>query len=87
MVGLCPQGVIILARHCDAHRIICVNDPYNAAYSTKDDERDMRVQGNAHVPNTYMKLNDPFPSAKAFKTLLCSVSNKERVQKCMQLPH
>ena len=29
---------IILARHADADRIICVIDPYNAAYSTKGDE-------------------------------------------------
>ena len=72
---------IILARHCGAHRIICVNDPYDAAYSTKDDEQDLRIQGKVHVPNTYMKLDDPFPSAKAFKTLLCSVSNKEQLQK------
>ena len=46
---------IILARHGDADRVICVNDPYDAAYSTKDDERDLRVQGKTHVPNTYMK--------------------------------
>ena len=72
---------IILARHCDANRIICVNDPYDAAFSIKDDERDLRIQGKVHVPNTYMKLDDPFPSAKAFKTLLCSVSNKLRLQK------
>ena len=30
-----------------------------------------------------MKLDDPFPSATAFKTLLCSVSNKGRLQKLM----
>ncbi|CAJ1050849.1 hypothetical protein KUCAC02_009112 [Xyrichtys novacula] len=72
---------IILARHLGAHRIICVNDPYDAAYSTKDDERDLRIQGKVHVPNTYMKLDDPLPSAKAFKMLLCSVSNKGRLQK------
>jgi hypothetical protein len=71
---------IILARHGDADRIICVNDPYDTAYSTKDDERDLRVQGKAHVPNTYMKLHDPFPSAKAFNMLLCSTSNKGRLQ-------
>ena len=71
---------IILARHRDAFRIICVNDSYDAAYSTKDDERDLRVQGNAHVPNTYIKLGDPFHSDRAFKTLLCSVSNKGRLQ-------
>ena len=72
---------IILARHRGAERIFCVNDPYDAAYSTKDDERDLRVQGKTHVPNTYMKLDDPFPSAKAFNTLLCSISNKGRLQK------
>eukprot|EP00745_Piridium_sociabile_P040935 TRINITY_DN7979_c0_g1_i3.p1 TRINITY_DN7979_c0_g1~~TRINITY_DN7979_c0_g1_i3.p1 ORF type:complete len:449 (-),score=103.89 TRINITY_DN7979_c0_g1_i3:362-1708(-) len=72
---------IILARHGDADRIFCVNDPYDAAFSTKDDERDLRVQGKAHIPNTYMKCTDPFPSAQAFKTLLCSVSNKVRLQK------
>ena len=38
------------------------------------------VQGRAHVPNIYMKFNDPFPSARAFKTLLCSSSNKGRLQ-------
>ena len=54
---------IIFARHNNATRIICVNDPYDIAYSTKDDEREMRVQGRAHVPNIYMKFNDPFPSA------------------------
>jgi hypothetical protein len=58
-----------------------VNDPYDAPYSTKDDERDLRLQGKAHIPNTYMKLSDTFPSAKAFTTLLCSVSNKRRLQK------
>ena len=61
--------------------ISCVNDPYDAANSTKDDERDLRAQGKAHIPNTYMKLDDPFPSARAFTTLLCSVSNKRRLQK------
>ena len=71
---------VILARHVAAERSICVNDPYDAAYSTKDDEGDLRVQGKAHVPNTYMKLDDPFPSAGAFKTLLCSNTNKGRLQ-------
>jgi hypothetical protein len=67
---------IILARHGNTERIICANDPYDAAYSTKDDERDLRVQGKAHVPNVYMKLGDPFPPCQAFKSLLCSFSSK-----------
>ena len=72
---------IVIARHVDAERIICVNDPYDTPYSTKDDERDLRVQGTAHIPNTYMKLSDTFPSAQTFKTLLCNNSNKRRLQK------
>ena len=69
---------IILARHANAHRIFCVNDPYDTTYSIKDDERALRVQGRVHVPNVFMKLNDPFPSAKELKTFLCSASNKGR---------
>ena len=56
----------IIFRHNNAARIICVNDPYDTAYSTKDDKRGLRVQGRAHVPNIYMKFNDPFPSAREF---------------------
>ena len=37
------------------------------------------VKGKAHVPNTYMKLSDSFPSTTAFKTLLCNDSNKRRL--------
>ena len=69
---------IILARHGDADRIICVNDPYDAAYSTKDDERDLRVQGKAHSPNTYMNLADPSPVPELSKH--CRVSNKGQQQ-------
>jgi len=54
---------------------MCVNDLY-IEISTKDDERDLRVQGKVHVPNVYMKPTDPSPSATAYKTLLCSSSNK-----------
>ena len=58
-----------------------MNDPYDAAYSTKDGEWILREQGKANVPNTYMKLADHFTRASAFKTLLCSVSNNVRLQK------
>ena len=69
---------IILARHGDPDRIICVSDPYDAAYSTKDDERDLRVQGKAHVPNTYMNLADP--SSVPERSKRCRVSNKGQLQ-------
>ena len=72
---------IILARYSNDERTMCVNDPYDTAYASKDNERDLRMQGNTHVPNIYMKLSDPFPSARAFNTLLCSISNKRRLQK------
>ena len=57
-----------------------MKNPYNAEYLTKDDDRDLRVQSKAHVPNTYMKLGDSYPSATAFKTLLCKDSNNERLK-------
>ena len=75
---------IILARHGDADRITCENDPYDAAYSTKDDERDLRVQGKAHVPNTYMNLADPSPVPERSKR--CSVSNMGQLQKLIPDP-
>jgi len=74
---------IILARHSLPERIICVNDPYNVQHSTKYNERDLKVHGKIHVPNTYMKLRDPLPSAQELKTLLCSDSNKGRLQKLL----
>jgi len=46
---------IIFARHNNATCIICVNDPHDTAYSTKDDEQDLRIQGRTHIPNIYMK--------------------------------
>jgi hypothetical protein len=61
---------IILTLHGDANCIICVNDPYNKAFSTKDDEQDLRIQGNIHVPSIYMKLDYPFTSDRAHKTML-----------------
>ena len=60
-----------------------MNDPYDAPYSTKDNERDLRVQGKAHIPHAYMKLGDLFPSAQVFKTLLSGGSNKGQLQKMM----
>lgn len=57
----------MLLSHGHAERIICVNDPYDTPYTTKDDERDLRVQGSPHVPNTYMKLSDPFPFCRSIQ--------------------
>ena len=69
---------IVLNRHADAQCIIWVNDPYDLPYSIKDNEREMRSQGS--VPNVYMKMQDPFPSASDFKLLLSSSGNKMRIQ-------
>ena len=70
----------ILARHVNATTIICINDPYDYAESIKDDERELRIQGQGPIPNVYMKPADLFPTACKFKTILCSAGNKKRLQ-------
>ena len=40
----------------------------------------MRIQGQGPIPNVYMKPADLFPMACNFKTILCSASNKKRLQ-------
>ena len=74
----------ILTRHSNAERIICVNDVYDTQHSIKDDERELRVQGMGHIPNEHFKPNDPFPSTSKFNKILCSKSNKIRLQKFSQ---
>ena len=71
---------IILARHMDAITIICINDPYDYTDSIKDDESELRIQGQGHIPNVFMKADDQFPSSREFKTILCSAGNKKRLQ-------
>ena len=62
---------------------LCVNDTYDAEYSTKNDERDKRVQDKAYVPNTYMNLADP----SSYQ--IVQASNKARLQTmiCSYLPN
>ena len=71
---------IILARHVNATKIICVNDPYDHAQSIKDKEHDLHVQGEGHIPNVFMKSSHLFPSPHEFKTLLCCPGNKKHLQ-------
>ena len=71
---------IVLARHVSATTIICVNDPYDNAESIKDDEHQLRIQGQGPIPNMYMKPANLFPTNCKFKTNLCSSGNKERLQ-------
>ena len=73
-------GSVILSRHVNATTIICINDPYDYAESIKDDERELRIQGQGPIPNVYMKSTDLFPMACKFKTILCSAGNKKRLQ-------
>ena len=44
---------ILLARHVSATTIICINDPYDYAESIKDDEHQLRIQGQGPIPNVY----------------------------------
>ena len=73
---------MILARHKDANSIICVNVPYGQTEFIKDDERELRIQGHGHghIPNVFMKAGDAFPSAREFKTIICSSGNKKRLK-------
>ena len=71
---------MILARHINASTIVCINDPYDCTVSIKDDERELRTQGQSHIPNVFVKSDDHFPSARVFKTILCSAGNKKRLQ-------
>lgn len=75
---------IILNRHHNAERIICVNDVYDTQYSIKDDERQLRIQGMGHIPNEHFKFDNPFPSTAKFNSILCSKTNKFRLQKFLQ---
>ena len=69
---------MVLPPHAETNCVICVNDPYDAGFSTKDDERDMQAQGMIHEQNVYKKLEDPFPSATA--TILNMKVTAEGVQ-------
>jgi len=63
---------ILLAHHGHVEHIICVNDPYDTPCITKDDER---------LASTGYTTCSEHINAGLFKTLLCSVSNKGRLQK------
>ncbi len=71
---------MILARHVNASTIICIHNPYDCTVSIKDDERELHIQGQGHIPNVFMKSDDQFPSPRVFKTILCSAGNKKRLQ-------
>ena len=71
---------MILAQHVSVTTIICINDPHDYAESIKDDERELRIQGQGPIPNVYMKPADIFPMVCKFKTILCIAGNK----KCLQ---
>ena len=80
-INVCSK---ILSRHPNAERIICVNDDYDTQHSIKDDERELRLQGMGHIPNEYFKPSDLFPSTSKFNKILCSKTNKVRLQKFLQ---
>ena len=66
-MGLRTLGVttrsVIVARHVNATTIICINDPYDYAESIKDDEHELRIQGQGPILNVYMKPADLFTTA------------------------
>ena len=71
---------VILAQHVSVTTIICINDPHGYAEYTRDDERELCIQGQGSIPNVYTKPADLFPMAYKFKTILCTAGNKKRLQ-------
>ena len=54
--------------------------PYGQTKSIKDDERELRIQRDGHIPNVFVKAGDAFPSAREFKAIICSSGNNKRLQ-------
>ena len=68
---------MILVQHVS---VTTINDPHDYAESIKDDERELRIQGQGPITNVYMKPADLFPMACKFKTILCTADNMKRLQ-------
>ena len=68
---------MILAQHVS---VTTINDPHDYAESIKDDEHELRIQGQGPITNVYMKPADLFPMACKFKTIICTADNKKRLQ-------
>ena len=76
---------LVLRRHGNAGRIICVNDSYDQNYinSIKDRERILR-QKQLPIRNVFMKAEDKFPSTRDFHPLLSKSENKIHLQAFLQ---
>jgi len=74
---------LVLRRHGNARRIICVNDSYDQNYSIKDSERILR-QKQLPIRNVFMKAEDKFRSSRDFHPLLSKSENKIHVQAFLQ---
>ena len=70
---------LMLSRHGNAERIICVNNNYSQISSIKDSERILR-QSKKQVPNVYMKAEHQFPNAMEYNDILSKSENKSRLQ-------
>jgi len=74
---------LVLRRHANADRIICVNDSYDQDYSIKDSESILRRK-QLPIRNVFMKAEDKFPSSRDFQALLGKPENKIRLQAFLQ---
>jgi len=74
---------LVLRRHGNADRIICVNDSHDQNYSIKDSERILR-QIQLPIRNVFMKAEDKFPSSRDFHPLLSKSENKIHLQAFLQ---
>ncbi len=68
-------GNVSLCGELVSTTIICINDPYDYAESIKDDEHELRIQGQDPIPNVY--YGDP-----SLLTLRCQAPHHAHVHQC-----
>jgi len=73
---------LVVRRHGNADRIICVNDSYDQNYSIKGSEKLRRKQ--LPIRNVFVKAEDKFLSSMDFYALLGKPENKIHLQAFLQ---
>ena len=71
----------MLTHQLNSTKTVHVNDVYDSAYSTKDDERILREKGLGNIPNEHYNHDENLPSRTKFNKILRKPENKVRLQK------
>ena len=70
---------MIMKRHKNVNKMICLNDNYSSPTSIKDSEHILR-QTNKEIGNVFMKTELAFPNTLEFNDMLSKSANKIRLQ-------